>query len=111
MSRKCRVLYYVENVEEMTYLGAHKGSSCQNGHDQTQTKFGKIGHPRCSNCAMLSDRKFNEDFKNVLKIVIRALQVGFTNDLVADCPFNRHLYSLNFDRTFLPDSTVFYCFF
>jgi len=35
----------------------------------------------------LSDRKFNEDSKNVLKTVIFSLQVGFTNDFVPDCPF------------------------
>jgi len=33
------------------------------------------------------DKKFNGDFKNVLKIIIFSLQVGFTADFVPDCPF------------------------
>jgi len=33
---------------------------------------------------MLSDRKFNEDSKNVLKNMIRSLQVGFTGNLVVN---------------------------
>jgi len=33
------------------------------------------------------DRKFNEDFKNILKIVIFSLQVGFTGGFATDCPF------------------------
>jgi len=36
---------------------------------------------------MLSDRKFNEDLKNLLKTVIFLLQVGFTDDFVPDYPF------------------------
>jgi len=36
---------------------------------------------------MLSDGKFNEDSKNVLKTVIFLLQVGFIGDFVPDCPF------------------------
>jgi len=36
---------------------------------------------------MLLDRKLNEDSKNVLKIVIFSLQVGFIGDFVPDCPF------------------------
>jgi len=35
----------------------------------------------------LLDRKFNEDSKNVLKIVIFILQIGFTSNFVFDCPF------------------------
>jgi len=34
---------------------------------------------------MLLDRKFNEDSKNVLKNVIQGLQMGFTDNFVADC--------------------------
>jgi len=34
---------------------------------------------------MLLDRKFIEDFKNVVKTVIFLLQEGFTGDFVADC--------------------------
>jgi len=34
----------------------------------------------------LFDRKFNEDFKNVLQTVIFLLQVGFIGDFVSDCP-------------------------
>jgi len=35
----------------------------------------------------LLNRKFYEEFKNVLKTVIFSLQVGFTDDFVSDCPF------------------------
>jgi len=35
----------------------------------------------------LLDKKFIEDSKNVLKTVIFSLQVGYTGDFVADCPF------------------------
>jgi len=34
---------------------------------------------------MSVDSKFNEDSKNVLKKMIRLLQVGFTGDFVPDC--------------------------
>jgi len=34
---------------------------------------------------MLLDRKFNEDSKNVVKIVIFSLQVGFSGNFVAEC--------------------------
>jgi len=43
---------------------------------------------------MSLDRKFNEDSKNVLKIVIFSPQVGFISDCVSDCPFK--LCSLQF---------------
>jgi len=36
---------------------------------------------------MLSDRKFNEDLKNLYKTVIFLAQVGFTDDFVLDYPF------------------------
>jgi len=55
---------------------------------------------------MLLDRKFNEEFKNVLKIVIFSLQVGFTGDFVTDCPF-KLCVSLNFGTAFLSDCTKF----
>jgi len=35
----------------------------------------------------LLDRKFNEDSKNELKIVIFSLQVCSTGDFVTECPF------------------------
>jgi len=35
----------------------------------------------------LLDRKFNKDFKNVLKTVIVSLQVRFTGNSDPDCPF------------------------
>jgi len=35
----------------------------------------------------LLDKKFYEDFKNVLKTVIFFLQMGFPGDSVPDCPF------------------------
>jgi len=59
----------------------------------------------------LLDRKFNEDSKNVLKIVIFSLQVGFTGDFVLDCLSNYVSVSSNFDTAFLPDSTIFGRFF
>jgi len=34
---------------------------------------------------MSLDRKFNEDSKNVLRNMIRSLQVGFTSNFVPDC--------------------------
>jgi len=34
---------------------------------------------------MLLDRKLNEDSKNVLKNMIRLLQMGFTGNYVPDC--------------------------
>jgi len=34
---------------------------------------------------MSLDRKYNEDSKNVLKIVIFSLQVGFSGNFVAEC--------------------------
>jgi len=37
---------------------------------------------------MSVDRKFNKDFKNVIKIVNFLLQVGFTVDFVPDCFLN-----------------------
>jgi len=41
----------------------------------------------CSVFSRLLDRKFNEDFNNVLKTVIFLLQVSFTGDFVHDCLF------------------------
>jgi len=35
----------------------------------------------------LSDKKFNEDSKNVVKTIIFLLQVGFTGDFLPNCPF------------------------
>jgi len=35
----------------------------------------------------LLNKKFNEDFKNVLRTVIFSLQVALTSDFVPDCPF------------------------
>jgi len=45
---------------------------------------------------MLSDRKFNEDFKNLLKTVIFLLQVGFTGDFVPDFSFKLYLWHFIF---------------
>jgi len=36
---------------------------------------------------MLLDSNFNEDSKNVLKIIIFSLQMRFTSDFVFDCLF------------------------
>jgi len=41
----------------------------------------------CSVLLRLLDRKLNEDSKNVLKLVIFSLQVGFTVDFLPDCTF------------------------
>jgi len=38
---------------------------------------------------MLLDKKFDEDFKNVLKRVIFLFQVGFTGDFILDCLFKQ----------------------
>jgi len=35
----------------------------------------------------LFDRKFDEDSKNLLKLLIFSLQVDFTSDFVPDCSF------------------------
>jgi len=35
----------------------------------------------------LLDKKFNEDFKNILKAAIFLLQMDFTEDFVSDCFF------------------------
>jgi len=45
---------------------------------------------------MLLDRKFNEDFKNVLKTVIFSLQVSFTHDFVPDCLFKLCFWQFKF---------------
>jgi len=52
---------------------------------------------------MSLDGKFNEDSKNVLKNMIRSLQVSFTGNFVSDCISDRS----NFDNVFLPDCTKF----
>jgi len=39
----------------------------------------------CSVFFLLCDRKFNEESKNVLKIVIFSLKVGLTSNYVSDC--------------------------
>jgi len=43
---------------------------------------------------MSLDRKFSEDYKNVLKTVIFPFQVGFTSDFVADCSFKLYFFSV-----------------
>jgi len=48
------------------------------------------------------DRKFTKDSKNMLKIVIFLLQVGFTVDFVADCPFKLYFWQLKFWHRFSP---------
>jgi len=47
----------------------------------------------------------------VLNKVIRSLQMGFTDDFVANCPLNRNFYSSNFDSSFLSDCTDYFMFF
>jgi len=51
---------------------------------------------------MLLDRKFNEDFKTVLKMVIFSLQVHFTCDFVSDCPFKLCSLQLKLWHNFSP---------
>jgi len=58
----------------------------------------------------LLDRKFNENFKNVLKTVIFLVQVGFIGDFVSVLS-NCVSGSSNFDTAFLPDCTKFCRFF
>jgi len=55
---------------------------------------------------MSLDRKFNEDSKYVLKIVIFLLQVGFIGYFVPDCFSKCVSGSSNFDPFFHPDFTV-----
>jgi len=50
----------------------------------------------------LLDRKFNEESKNVLKNVIRSLQVGFRSHFLADCSLNRHFLQFKFWQRFSP---------
>jgi len=45
---------------------------------------------------MSLDRKFNEDSKNVLKNMIRSLQVGFTSDFVPGCLFKLCFFQFKF---------------
>jgi len=45
---------------------------------------------------MLLDRKFNEDFKNVLKTVIFLPKVGFRGDFVSDCSFKLCFWQFKF---------------
>jgi len=51
---------------------------------------------------MSLDRKFNEDFKNVLKTVIFLFQVGFTGNFVTDCPFKLCFWLFRFWQYFSP---------
>jgi len=57
------------------------------------------------------NRKFNEDSKNVLKKVIRSLQVSFTSGFVSNFLFSSDFYSSNFNNAFLFDCTYFLCIF
>jgi len=51
---------------------------------------------------MLSDRKFNEDFKNLFKTVIFLFQVSFTGDFVPDFSFKLCFWHLIFWHHFSP---------
>jgi len=55
---------------------------------QTLTPLFSLTVPNFVVFFRLLDRKFNEDFKNVLKTVIFSLQVGFTGDFAPDSPSN-----------------------
>jgi len=54
---------------------------------QTLTLLFSLTVPNLVVFSMLLDRKFNEDFKNALKIIIFSLQVGFTGDFVPEHSF------------------------
>jgi len=59
----------------------------------------------------LLDRKFNEDFKNVLKTVIFSLQVGFTGDFVLDSSFKLCFWQFELWHRFAPWLyQIVYCF-
>jgi len=62
-------------------------SNCVSGSSNFDTAFLPDCKKFCNAFFSLLDRKFNEDFKNMLKTVIFSLQVGFKSDLVPDCPF------------------------
>jgi len=53
-----------------------------------------------SRTVLLLDRKFDRDSKNVLKKVIRWLQVGFVSDFVADKTFKPSILLFKFWRRF-----------
>jgi len=42
----------------------------------------------------LLDRKFNEESKNVVKIVTFLHQVSFTGNFISDCPFKLCFYQV-----------------
>jgi len=57
-------------------------------------------------------RKFNEDFKNLIKTVIFLLQVGFIGDFLPDCPFKLYFQQLKFWHRFSPwFYLILLCFF
>jgi len=48
----------------------------------------------------LLNRKFNENSKNVLKMVIFLLQVGFISNFVFDCTFKLCFWQIEFWHSF-----------
>jgi len=60
------------------------GSGCSNFDIAFSTDCTKF----CSVFFKLLNRKFNEDFKNVLQSIIFSLQVGFTDDFIIVCSLN-----------------------
>jgi len=59
-------------------------SNCVFGSSNFDTVF-SLTVPNLIMFFRLLHRKFNEDFKNVLKTLIFSLQMGFTGDFVLDC--------------------------
>jgi len=60
-------------------------SNCVSVSSNFDTTFVPGDIKFCNVFFMLLDRKFNEDFKNVLKTVIFSLQVGLTNNFISIC--------------------------
>jgi len=63
---------------------------------QILTPFFSLTVPNFEMFLRLLNKKFNEDFKNVLKTVIFLLQVGFTGDFVSDCHFKLFFWQFKF---------------
>jgi len=65
-------------------------SNCVSGNSNFDTAF----LLDCTGFLRLLDRKFNEDFKNMLKTLIFSLQVCFRGDFVPDCHFKLSFWQL-----------------
>jgi len=77
-------------LEAILYLTVF--SNCVSSSSNLNTAF----LPHCIAFFRLLERKFNEDFKNVLKTVIFSLQEGFRGDFVPDCFFKLCFWQFKF---------------